>query len=362
MRLAIVGIRGIPNNYGGFETLTEYLVEYLAKELEITVYCSSKDMPSKMKEYKGAKLSYIPITSHGALGIIYDSLCLLSAIRKHDKILFLGFGGGFTMPFLKKYWHKIILNIGGLDWKRDKWNSTAQTVIKKSESLLIRHSDRIISDNIGIKNYILEEYGRSSEFIPYGGDQAQKLPVTAHYIKKYPFLKSKYAFIVTRIQPDNNIVMLLEAFRNQTKLPLVIVGNWNSSQFGKETKKKYSNNPNIILLDAIYNRSKLDVLRSNCTIYLHGHSAGGTNPSLCEAMYLELPVFAFASGYNENTTFNKAKYFKDENELLQLVYNYESFDIARIKKDLKEIADKHYRWSQIAEEYKKVILKNNRYA
>jgi glycosyltransferase involved in cell wall biosynthesis len=150
----------------------------------------------------------------------------------------------------------------------------------------------------------------------------------------------------------------LEAFKNQPKMPLVIVGNWNSSQFGKETKENYSGNPNLILMDAIYDRLKLDILRSNCTIYVHGHSAGGTNPSLCEAMYLALPVFAYASGYNENTTFDKAKYFKNENELSELVDNYESFDLAQMGKDLKEIAVKHYRWSQIAEEYKKVILNN----
>ena len=299
MKLAIVGARGIPNNYGGFETLAEYLVEYLAKDFEITVFCSSKDMHTKLKEYKGAKLKYLPISSHGAMGIIYDSLSLILSVRKYDKILFLGFGGGFVIPLLKRYKNKMILNIGGLDWKRDKWSPKAKRVIKKAEALLIKYSGQIISDNIGIQDYIMNEYGRSSILIGYGGDQANNIAVSNEAITNYPFLSSKYAFIVTRIQADNNIEMLLNAFMKQDKIPLVMVGNWNNSTYGNEIKAKYINEKNLILLDAIYDRQKLDILRSNCTLYVHGHSAGGTNPSLVEAMYLGLPVFAFASGYNE---------------------------------------------------------------
>jgi len=358
MRIAIIGTRGLPNNYGGFETLAEYLVEYLANDFEITVFCSSKDLPSKLDEYKHAKLRYIPITSHGALGIVYDSISLILAVKKYDKILFLGFGGGFVMPFLKKYRNKIILNIGGLDWKRDKWTPIAKRVIKAAEKLLVKYSSHIVSDNIGIKDYIANEYGRSSTFIAYGGDQAKSIEISEESIKDYPFLTSKYVFIVTRIQSDNNIEMLLNAFTKQGSIPLVMVGNWNNSEYGREIKSKYITKNNLILLDAIYDRNKLDILRSNCTFYVHGHSAGGTNPSLVEAMYLGLPIFAFASGYNENTTFNKAMYFRNEHELIQLISMSESIDVTQMGKDLKEIADKHYRWSEIAEKYKRVILNN----
>lgn len=356
MRLAIIGTRGIPNNYGGFETLVEFLVDYLAKDIEITVFCSSIDLPGKMNEYKGAKLRYIPITSHGSKGILYDSISLLLAVKNYDKILLLGFGGGFIIPLLKKYKNKIILNIGGLDWKRDKWSIGAQKAIKLASKLLINNSGQIISDNLGIQKYIKEEYNRSSSFIAYGGDQAQKKTITPETLAEYPFLSSKYAFIVTRIQSDNNIEMMLNAFSKQNIIPFVMVGNWNNSEYGKKIRSKYSNQSNIILLDAIYDRDRLNVLRSNCTFYIHGHSAGGTNPSLVEAMFSGLPIFAFASGYNENTTYNKAMYFKDENELLQLITNYEKLDIKNMGEILKELADIHYLWSQIAEEYKNLIL------
>lgn len=358
LSLAIVGIRGLPNNYGGFETLAEYLVERLSEEINITVFCSSKDMETRLPEFKGAKLKYIPVTSHGSLGILYDSISLLIAVFKYDKILFLGFGGGFIIPLLKRYKSKIILNIGGLDWKRDKWSSFAQKVIKRAEKFLIKFSGEIVSDNVGIQQYITNEYERESTLIEYGGDQAQKRNITKEALINYPFLKNDYAFIVTRIQPDNNIEMILEAFTNQSVLPLVMVGNWDNSQYGEEIKAKCLNKHNLILLDAIYDREKLDILRSNCKIYIHGHSAGGTNPSLVEAMYLGLPVFAFASGYNEHTTKNEALYFHNKEELIALINNSNAINMQAMGEKLQQIAENRYVWSTIANKYKEIILKD----
>lgn len=355
IKLAIVGIRGLPNNYGGFETLADYLVQYLANEIDITVYCSATDMESRLSIYNGARLRYVPITSHGALGVLYDSLSLMQALFRYDKILLLGFGGGFVMPLLKMYSKKIILNIGGLDWKRSKWSPFAQKIIKKAEQLLIANSDCIVSDNISIQNYIKRAYNRESTLIAYGGDQAVCQPITTDWILKYPFLKDDYAFTVCRIQLDNNIDMMLEAFKGG-EIPFVLLGNWNNSRYGIETKAKYAGIQNLILLDAIYEREELDVLRSNCTLYIHGHSAGGTNPSLAEAMHLALPIFAFASGYNENTTADLALYFKDADALRVLVKNYKQIDLKKIGTVLLQFAQKNYLWRDIAYKYKKLIL------
>lgn len=355
-KLSIVGIRGIPNNYGGFETLVEYLAEYLSPDFDVTVYCSAKDMKSTLREYKGAKLEYVNISSHGGQGIIYDSICLLKAARTADRIIFLGFGAGFVIPLLsKKSKNKIILNIGGLDWKRNKWSPFAQKIIKKAELLLVRNCGQIVSDNIGIQQYIFNTYKRESVLIAYGGDQASYRPVTEALAGKYPFLKNKYAFAVTRIQPDNNIAMILEAALQQDALPLVMVGNWDNSLFGINLKKSYAGQSKLILLDAIYDPEILNVLRSNCAIYIHGHSAGGTNPSLVEAMHLSLPVFAFASGYNEYTTENKATYFKNEQELATLMNTFDKMDLKKIGNDLKLIAEQKYKWDSVINAYKQLI-------
>jgi len=357
MKISIVGIRGLPNNYGGFETLVNNILEHLAKYFEITVYCSSKDIPTRYKEYKNAKLEYIPISSHGFRGILYDSIALIKSVKSFDKILILAFGTGLIIPLFKKYKTKFIVNIGGLDWQRSKWNSIERKVIKKAESNLININKTIISDNIGIKEYIKNEYNRESILIPYGGDQAKNINIVYSDIKKYPFLSTKYAITVARIQPDNNIEMLLNTFNKLNKIPLVIVGNWNNSKYGQKVKKKYLIAKNIILLNAVYDEFILDKLRSNCTFYVHGHSAGGTNPSLVEAMHLGLPIFAFASGYNEYTTFNKAKYFKDEEELSYLISNYEHLNLSQIGRDMKQLAKLHYCWADITSKYQDVFLK-----
>jgi glycosyltransferase involved in cell wall biosynthesis len=355
MKIAIVGIQGVPNNYGGFETLAEYLIKYLSADFNITVYCSSTDIAIKCKTWNDANLQYIPFSSHGTHGVIYDSISLIHACFHNDRILFLGFGGGFVIPILSRFKNKIILNFGGLDWKRDKWSPFAKRMIKKAEHNLMMNSSVVIADNIGIQNYIRDEYQIDAPLIAYGGDQATYRPITSELQNIYPFLGEKYACAVARIQPDNNVVMILDAFLEVSVMPVVFIGNWNSSDFGISIREKYSNNDNIILLDAIYDRNILDVLRSNCAVYIHGHSAGGTNPSLCEAMYLGLPIISFASGYNEYTTANKALYFNNSTELKYLLENYNNIDLKSIGIELKIIAEEHYNWNLIAEKYKKIF-------
>ena len=355
MKLAIVGIQGLPNKYGGFETLASFLASYLSAEHEVTVYCSAKDMPLRQNNYKGAKLLYFPFSSHGMQGMIYDMLCLNHAVKNNEVVLFLGFGAGFLMPFLsRKNKQKIVLNFGGLDWQRSKWNLFSKAVIKFSEKLLVQNAGQIIADNPIIANYISDTYNRESVFIAYGGDQVTKEPITAASLIEYPFLKSDYAFAVCRIQPDNNIILIIEAFKN-AKIPLVIVGNWNESAFGKTTLEAFKNNPNLYLLEAIYHPITLNILRSNCAVYIHGHSAGGTNPSLVEAMHLGLPIFAFASGYNESTTQGHASYFSSVEDLKNLLETVPfEIELAGALK-MNEIATQKYTWQAITKAYNKIF-------
>lgn len=359
MKIAIVGTQGLPNQYGGFETLADYLVKNLSGRHDITVYCSSKSIGRGKDEYCGAKLKYVNVADHGASGIIYDTLCLLDAQKRDfDVILILGTISLPSLPFLrKKTLKKVVSNFGGLDWLRSKWSPLAQKVIYYTVKYSVKYSKEIISDNKKIQDFVKQHFERGSHLIAYGGDQSQHLPITPEMAEKYSFLKGKYAFEVARIQPDNNIEMLMKAFTMADTIPFVLVGNWNKSDYGIEIKKKYQKEKKLVLLDAIYDKSILDVLRSNCYFYVHGHSAGGTNPSLCEAMNLGLPIMAFSNGYNQNTTYKKALYFEDENQLKDMILAVKEDELKRIGTDMEILAKQHYRWAYIACEYEKVCYK-----
>ena len=144
-------------------------------------------------------------------------------------------------------------------------------------------------------------------------------PFSQKTLKKYPFLNIKYAFKVCRIEPENNIDMILEGFSKLNNLPLVMIGNWNLSSFGKRMKIKYKKFKHLYLLESIYSRDLLNEIRSNYKVYVHGHSAGGTNPSLVEAMSLGLPTLCYDINYNIVTTDSSALYFKSSDDLINLI-------------------------------------------
>lgn len=356
MKIAIVGTQGVPNHYGGFETLATFLAEHLSDQMEMTIYCSSTDQPDRPSSFCQAKLRYIPFSSHGFAGMLYDMISVYEAVKKNDVVLLLGLGAGYLLPFLpKKQLQKIILNFGGLDWKRDKWALPAKKVIHISEKLLVRNSPLIVADNKAIQSYIESNYQKPSALIAYGGDQAFPAAITEKDIEQYPFLKQPYAFCVCRIQSDNQIELLLASFA-QTTIPFVLVGNWNSSSFGIKIRKKYQSIPHLHMLDAIYEPTALNKLRSNCMIYMHGHTAGGTNPSLVEAMYLGLPIAAYASAYNESVTQDKAVYFTDFTSLVELLNNLNQVDLKTIGNEMKKIAEQNYTWNKITKSYHQLFL------
>ena len=165
----------------------------------------------------------------------------------------------------------------------------------------------------------------------------------------------KYAFGVCRIEPENNVHVILEAFAQNEVLPLVMVGNWEHSDYGKQLKLRYADNTNITLLAPIYDQEQLNAYRAHCTLYLHGHSCGGTNPSLVEAMYLGLPIAAFDCNFNRETTENQALFFQDATSLRLLVKGLGAESLSKVASAMKEIADRRYTWKRIAECYAKLL-------
>jgi glycosyltransferase involved in cell wall biosynthesis len=360
-KVSIIGTVGLPPKYGGFETLAEHLVKYLSDKYEITVYCSSKSYEEKLKTYNGAKLKYINLKANGIQSIFYDTISMIDSLRYADALLILGVSGCSILPIIKPLCKlmnkKILINIDGLEWKREKWNKFAKRLLKFSEKLAVKYADVIISDNLVIKDYIKSEYNRDSVFIPYGGDHVKYEPLSNELVAKYPFLKEKYAFKVARIEPENNIHLILEAFSEFKELNLAIVGNWDKSRYGQDLRKKYHSFDNIFLLDPIYDQKILNAIRSNCFVYIHGHSAGGTNPSLVEAMYLGLPIIAYGVEYNKVTTQYEALYFMNKDELLKLINEIVSNRglLIHTGQRMRNIAIREYTWEKITREYDSIL-------
>lgn len=358
-RVAIIGTVGVPANYGGFETLTEHLIEDITSNYDVRVYCSGKTYPKseRKKEYKGAKLTYIPLEANGIQSILYDSLSIFHALFKSDVLLILGVAGAWSLPFIKFFTNKkIIINIDGIEWKRDKWNTLAKWYLFWAESMAVKYSHVDISDNEAIQDYTALRYGTLSRIIEYGADHTLKLPIQDSDVEKYPFLKNNYAFKVCRIEPENNVHVILEAFTKiEIKLPLVIIGNWNKSDYGVKLKEKYSSSKNIHILDPIYDQEQLDIIRGNASLYMHGHSAGGTNPSLVEAMYLGLPILAYGVAYNRVTTENRALYFTTIDELIKQLNTIDFTKLSKIGDTMLTIAKRRYVWKKVSKKYENLI-------
>ena len=356
--VAIIGTAGTPARYGGFETLAHQLVNNLNSEFKLHVYCSNSyyKKSERKKYWNKARLHHIPLNANGAQSILYDIISIIHALFYADTLLVLGVSGGIIIPFVKWFTNKkIVVNIDGLEWRRGKWNKPIKKFLQFSEKMAVKYSDADITDNASIKRYTAIKYKTLSHLIEYGADHTSKVAKQVSDYKEFPFLAAPYAFKVARIEPENNIDMVLKAFSKTRTKHLVIVGNWDNSEYGINLKSKYSTYSNIHILDPIYNQQKLDLLRSNCYIYIHGHSAGGTNPSLVEAMYLELPILCFDVSYNRATTEDEALFFRDEKDLKFLLNNTGINKYKEIATTLKEIANRRYTWKEIANKYKRLV-------
>lgn len=359
-KIAVIGTVGIPAKYGGFETLTEHLVKQLGHQYDITVYCSKKKYTKaeRVKTWQGAKLKYIPLQANGMQSIPYDTLSVLHALFYADVLLILGVASAWMLPFVKLFTRKkIIISVDGVEWKRDKWSKPAKWYLWWAEKMAVKYSHADISDNEAIQDYTAVRYRTLSHIIEYGADHTLRVKPTAADRENYPFLNRPYAFKVCRIEPENNINMVLEAFSKMPQYTLVMIGNWNNSDYGKELYSEYKQYPNLLLLNPIYDQRTLDLIRGNAYVYLHGHSAGGTNPSLVEAMYLSLPVIAYDVSYNRATTENKAFYFKNAESIIQIIENTKFAAFRETRMQMKEIAVRRYTWNVVAQKYDFLIQK-----
>lgn len=303
MKIGIIGTRGIPNHYGGFEQFAEYLAtDLVKKDCEVYVYNSSNH-PYQEKNFKGVHIIHCndPEKTMGPIGqFIYDMNCILDARKRNlDIILQLGYTSSSIWSFLFPKNALIITNMDGLEWKRSKYTYLVRKFLNLAERLAINHSDFLISDSEGIKKYIDDKYKKNSKLIAYGSNVIANIDETI--LEKFNLQKLKYHMLIARIEPENNIETILDGVVfSKTETAFLVIGDYTKNSFGKRIKEKYKKYKSIIFLGSIYDREELNCLRHCCNLYFHGHSVGGTNPSLLEAMGSGNLIIA------HNNIFNKA--------------------------------------------------------
>lgn len=353
--VSIVGTVGLPAAYGGFETLVENLVlqhELKVEKLNITVFCSMSayERHKRASSFLAARLQYLPLNANGFQSVLYDSISILiSTFRRDDVILVLGVSGAFIIPIVRFFSSsKIVTNIDGIEWQRKKWGRFSRLFLRWSESVAVKHSHNVIADNASIAEYVSEAYNKACSVIAYGGDNAISAESTSNDI---PLLPDAFCLSICRIEPENNIHVILEAFSKIKTQNLVLIGNWSNSDYGTALRHKFNTHQNLFLFDPIYGTGKLRFIRERAKAYVHGHSAGGTNPSLVEAMHFGVPIFAFDCSFNRATTENKCLYYGNSASLISLLAHVDSPEVIATGQSMLEIAQRRYTWDIVASSY-----------
>lgn len=337
MKIAILGTRGIPNHYGGFEQYAELLSVFLAAQgWEVTVY-NSHNHPYQGKEYQGVDIIHIfdPEKKLGTVGqFFYDLGCILNTRKQNFDIIYqLGYTSSAIFNFLFPGKSLIVTNMDGMEWKRTKYNKYVQRFLMFSERIAVKRSHFLVADSLGIKQYLDNKYSSDSFFSAY----TAVIPVgfSAADLQEFSLEPFQYNLLVARLEPENNVEIIIEAHTlNNIDIPLIVIGN-HQTKFGHYLQKKYKNFTNIRFIGGVYDKQELNSLRHYSNLYFHGHSVGGTNPSLLEAMACECKIIAHDNIFNKSVLNEDALYFRDAlglNEILRTEKIYtRHFEDARAK-------------------------------
>jgi len=343
MKIAITGTRGIPNRYGGFEQFAEQLSSRLVKRGHNVWVYNPSFHPVLSDEYNKVKIirKLSPEKYFGpASNYLYDFLCLRDALqRKADIILECGYAT--ATPAIRVLNFKktlLLINPDGMEWERPKWNQLTRKIIQISEKTAVRLAHRLICDNPEIISYYKEKYSIDPIYIPYGAEIFEN--PDERVLKDFNILPSEYFLLVSRFEPANNLGMVIKGFLNSgCEKKLLIVGDPQNG-FGRKLVKEFGSKANVIFTKDIFDQSILNNLRYFSKAYFHGHSAGGTNPSLLEAMAAGSLIISHDNKFNRYILKENALYFKNENDIIQIIHSEKDWINSKelfIEKNLKII-------------------------
>lgn len=380
----IVGSKGIPARYGGFETFVDNLTGFkLDKNIKYHVSCMNNDEDEF--EYNGAHCFNVKVPLSSAAGrILHVGDVLKRVIKeireyKYESVIVYILGcriGPLLIPYALKLHSAgalIYCNPDGLEWKRDKWNAVEKKILKLCEKCLVLNSDLAICDSKEIEKYIKSEYPKligKTAYIAYGATNEKSAcseDEFKQWLDEHGVERNDYYLIVGRFVPENNYeVMLSEFIKSRSKRQLVIISNVEKNKFYQSLSEKtqFEKYPQIKFVGTVYDRELLKKIREEAYGYIHGHEVGGTNPSLLEAMGSTKLNLLLDVGFNKEVAKEAALYWsKEDGALAELIERADSLDSEFInslemfaKKRIKEA----YSWEKIVKEYENVFLQQRR--
>ena len=376
----IIGSRGLPAQYGGFETFVDQLVSHqVSPDIQYHVACLSNDQAYQHFDYKGVDCFTIKAPKLGPARVIaYDMMAInyaLKLIKKQgiEQPIFYVLGntiGAFVAPFARKI-HKLggrfYINPDGLEWKRAKWAKPIQAYLKYSEKIMTRHADLVISDNPGIESYIKEAYPWSkTTYIAYGTDlsttslNSQDNKVREFY-HKWQTQEKNYYLILGRFVPENNYETAIREFMSSyTKRDLVIICNQEGNPYFEELRDRtgFDQDPRVKFVGTVYDQDLLKYIRKEAFAYIHGHEVGGTNPGLLEALAQTDLNLVLGVSFNQTVAKDSAQYWtKETGDLAHLIDRVDSLeDVSEWGQRAKANMKQNFTWEKIVGEYEELFL------
>ena len=356
MRIAMLGTRGVPAQYGGFETAVEEIGKRLADSgHDVTVYCRGSAEPQR-RTYLGMRLVHLPAVHHKALETLSHtgvSVAHAATQQRFDAALLFNAANSVFSPLLRARRIPFAVHVDGLEWQRAKWGGAGRRYYRMAEALAVRWADALIADAPGIADYYAEEFGTSTELLAYGAP-IQGEPTHAR-IGSMLLDPARYHLVVSRFEPENHVDLIVEGYRaSRAKHPLIVVGSAPyADEYTQRIQRAAGGDERVRLVGAVWDQNLLDELYANALTYVHGHSVGGTNPSLLRAMGAGSAVLAFDVSFNRDVAGDHGLYFDTPDQLAELFNDAETHREAFYARGerLRDRARRTYRWDLVADGY-----------
>lgn len=341
--IAFIGSAGVPNRYGGFESFVEHCGPVIGERAtRALVTCDAGLYSDRTEQFAGLRRIFVPIPANGKWSPLHDLVAFAMVFAAASHILVLGVSGGLWFPVFRLACavtgKRLLVNVDGIEWRRTKFGRGRRALLFVLDQLAQAFAHTVIYDNEGLRPYLTRRGARKAVCIAYSGDHVMRIASVAR--------EPRTALTVCRIEPENNLELLIQgALGSVTLRQYTIVGNWNGSAYGRALRARFQGQARLQLLDAIYDPAVLAELRERCEFYLHGHSVGGTNPSLVEMLFYDARLLCFDVSFNRETAADCAAYFRSPAELAALL------DTANVPAGARDARRDRFRRERIAEQY-----------